>query len=292
MGKRKFGNSGLEVSLLGFGGGHIGGNDMDSREVENLILGSIDAGITLFDTARSYGLSEERLGQVLRYRRNEIILSTKVGYSIPGYEDWTYDCVIAGVDEALRLLQTDYIDIVHFHSCPLSILQKGEVTEALLKTKSEGKIRCAAYSGENDELKFAINSGSFDSVQTSMNIFDQKSSRAYIPGALLNGMGVIAKRPLGNCPWKFVTRPYGQYSEEYWMRMKMMQLDFGEQWTEISLRFVAFHSGADSLIIGTNKIEHLLLNAKMLENGSLPEETVKHIVSSFEKFDDNWVGMI
>ena len=292
MEKRKFGTSGIEVSVLGFGGGHIGGTDMEETEVEKLISASIEAGITLFDTARSYGASEERLGNCLKSKRNKIVISTKVGYSIPGYEDWTYQCIIAGVDAALKLLQTDYLDIVHFHSCPLSTLQRGEVTEALLKTKADGKIRCAAYSGENDELQFAINSGAFGSVQTSMNIFDQRSLKGYIPDAIRRGMGVIAKRPLGNCPWKFTERPFGQYPEDYWVRMKTMELEFGELWSEIALRFAAFHSGAHSLIIGTNKIGHLLNNARMLENGPLPEDIVNLILNAFNRHDNNWEGLI
>ena len=65
-----------------------------------LLHHALDLGLTLIDTARSYGLSEERIGRHLGRRRDEFVLSTKVGYDAPGHPDWTYGCVIAGVDAA------------------------------------------------------------------------------------------------------------------------------------------------------------------------------------------------
>src|SRR4051812_13673646 len=124
---RAFGDTGLTVSALGFGGGHIGDPATPEPEVERLLNEVLDAGVTLIDTARGYGASEERIGRHLSGRRSEVVLSTKVGYGIPGYEDWTGPCVAAGVDEALRLMRTDRIDVVHLHSCPLEVLERGEV---------------------------------------------------------------------------------------------------------------------------------------------------------------------
>jgi Aldo/keto reductase family. len=70
-------------------------------------------------------------------------------------------------------MKTDYLDIVHLHSCNLDVLKSGEVIEALHKTVEQGKVKIAAYSGENEELKFAVDSNSFGSIQTSVNICDQ-----------------------------------------------------------------------------------------------------------------------
>lgn len=147
----------------------------------------MDLGINLIDTARGYYASEERIGKYISYRRKEFILSTKVGYSIEGYADWSYDIILAGVDNALRLMKTDYIDIVHLHSCDLNSLQRGEVIEALNKTIEQGKVRVAAYSGENEELKFAVDSNKFGSVQTSINICDQIDLDASIKQAKKRG---------------------------------------------------------------------------------------------------------
>jgi aryl-alcohol dehydrogenase-like predicted oxidoreductase len=289
---RVFGKNGFQVPVIGFGAGHIGGNDVTEAEVDTLLNSALDEGITLIDTARAYGASEERIGRYLCHRRHDFILSTKIGYGIQGHEDWTYGCIVAGIDYALRLLQTDYIDIVHLHSCPLWLLQQGVVTSALCAARDSGKIRVAAYSGENEELGFAINSGAFDSVQTSMSLFDQRSARWYASEAIRRRMGIIAKRPIGNCAWKFAERPAGQYAEEYWARMKEMELDFGDAWLETALRYTAFHTGAHSMIIGTGKLSHLQDNIRLLEAGPLAEDTLNLINAKFGAHEAEWGGQV
>ena len=114
------------------------------------------------DTAPSYGLSEERIGRHLGSRRHEYVLSTKLGYGVAGIEDWTGPCITAGIEQALRLMRTDHIDIAHLHSCPRGTLERGDVIEALEQAKAAGKIRAMAYSGENDDLAYALATGRFD----------------------------------------------------------------------------------------------------------------------------------
>lgn len=98
---RNFGTTGLKVTALGFGAGHIGGASMTEREVSVLLHAVVDAGVNLIDTARGYGLSEERIGRHLQHRRGEIVISTKVGYGISGVPDWTHAAVVRGVEESL-----------------------------------------------------------------------------------------------------------------------------------------------------------------------------------------------
>jgi aryl-alcohol dehydrogenase-like predicted oxidoreductase len=152
MQQRAFGNTGFQVSALGLGAGRRGGGDQDEVMVANFLNSALDLGINLVDTARGYGLSGGRIRRYITLRRSEYVLSTKVGYGVPGFQHWTYDYIIAGVDQALRHLQTEMLDIVHLHSCPLSTLQSNGVIAALEKAREAGKIRVAAYSGENDEL--------------------------------------------------------------------------------------------------------------------------------------------
>jgi aryl-alcohol dehydrogenase-like predicted oxidoreductase len=251
----------------------------------------VDSGITLIDTARGYGLSEERIGRYLGHRRSEIVLSTKVGYDIPGYEDWSGPIITAGVEAALHRLRTDYIDIVHLHSCPLDVLQQGDVIDALEQTVAAGKVRVAAYSGDNEPLWYAIESDRFRSIQTSINIADQRVIDTGLPMARERGLGVIAKRPLANAPWRFQVRPEGDYSEVYWERLREMQLDPGDlEWDELALRFVAFLPGVSSCIVGTRSPDHLRRNVAIVEQGPLPEETVHHIRAAFQAHDQEWVG--
>lgn len=291
--ERTFGETGLVVSALGFGAGRIGGPEQDDAEMGRLLNEVVDSGITLIDTARGYGLSEERIGRHLGHRRAEIVLSTKIGYGIPGYEDWTGAIITAGVDTALQQLRTDVLDIVHLHSCPVEVLARGEVTEALERAVAAGKVRVAAYSGDNEPLDYAIASGRFRSIETSINIADQRVIEAGLMQAHERGMGVIAKRPIANAPWRFTSRPVGDYSEVYWERLQAMQLDRGERsWDELALRFVAFLPGVSSCIVGTRSLDHLRRNLAILEEGPLPEETVTFIRDTFKQHDEGWVGQV
>jgi len=292
MKMRAFGKSDIKVSTLGFGAGHIGESNLTEAEISNLLNSVVDLGINLFDTARAYGLSEDRIGKHLAYRRNEIIISTKVGYGISGVSDWTYDSVIMGIDDALKKLRTDYIDIVHLHSCSLEVLQRGEVIEALTKSLENGKIRMAAYSGENDALLFAVSSGKFGSVQFSINLFDQRSIEGILPLTKKQNIGVIAKRPIANVPWRFKEQPYGKYCEEYWLRMKKMNLQLDMDWLEAAIRFTAYTEGVCSCIIGSSSIKNIRQNFMMLEKGKLPDELYQKIRNSFRENDDNWVGQV
>ncbi len=290
---RPFGDTDLVVSALGLGAGQIGNADLDEAEVGRLLNAGVDSGVTLIDTARGYGLSEERIGRHLSHRREEIVISTKVGYSIPGYEDWTGPIITAGVDAALERLQTDYIDIVHLHSCPVEVLARGEVVEALQRTVEAGKVRVAAYSGDNEPLRYAIESGRFRSIETSINVADQRVIDEGLAMARERGLGVIAKRPLANAPWRFPSRPVGHYSEVYWERLEEMQLDPGGlSWDELALRFAAYLPGISSCIVGTSSLDHLRRNVAIVEQGPLPEEVVRSIREAFKAHDEDWVGQV
>ena len=289
---RAFGNTGLKVSALGFGAGEIGDYAISEKESEKILNSVLDLGINLIDTARGYYASEERIGKYISHRRNEIILSTKVGYGIDGYADWSHDIIIAGVDNALKLMKTDYIDIVHLHSCGVEILKRGEVIEALNKTVEQGKVKVAAYSGENEELKYAVNSNFFGSIQTSVNICDQIDLAGSINNAKEKGLGVIAKRPIANAPWKYSERPVGNYVEEYWNRWKTMNLPEQENWLETFLRFSAFADGVDTAIVGTTNIGHLKTNIKIIEQGPLDAELNQLLIEKFRANSQNWLGKV
>src|SRR5262252_823905 len=102
MEMRDFGTTGLRVSAVGFGAASLGDSALGEREAEALLRGALDEGITLVDTARSYGASEERLGRWLGAERRNVVLSTKGGYGVEGLPDWTGDAVARGIDDALR----------------------------------------------------------------------------------------------------------------------------------------------------------------------------------------------
>ncbi len=291
--RRAFGQTGLTVSPIGLGAGQLGSIQLAEKDAERLLFTALDSGINLIDTARGYGLSEERIGRLLAGRRAEFVLSTKVGYDVPGLSDWTYDSVAGGIERALRMLRTDWLDIVHLHSCSLDILREGGVIRALEQARQAGKIRVAAYSGENEALEYAIHSGEFQSVQFSLNVCDQRCLDHTLPLASAHGLGVIAKRPLANSFWRYEERPVGNYAEPYWLRAAVMGLDPGEMgWQAFALRFSAFTPGVHSIIIGTTNPQHLQENLALLAQGPLPPAQYQAARQAFQRHDQGWVGQI
>jgi aryl-alcohol dehydrogenase-like predicted oxidoreductase len=289
---RAFGRTGLSVSPLGLGAGQIGDAALGDREAEALLRGAVDAGVTLIDTARSYGLSELRIGRFLAPVRDTVVLSTKVGYGIDGVPDWTSECVRLGIDRALAVLSTDRIDIAHLHSCPIEVLARGDVVTALVAARDAGKIRCAGYSGDNDALDWAAASGQFDALQMSWSVCDQHAAGA-IARAHRDGLGVIAKRPLANAPWRFAERPIGDEAELYWERWQALALAPHElAWDEIAVRFTAHHPGVSSAIVGTRQLAHLRHNAALVARGALSDGLVAALRDRFDAVGASWPGRI
>jgi aryl-alcohol dehydrogenase-like predicted oxidoreductase len=295
MKRSPFGSTGLEVSLLGFGAMHLNDDRVSEAEAGHLLNAVLDLGVNLIDTARGYGLSEERIGRHLAVRRSEFVLSTKVGYGIPGTQDWTPGCIVAGVDAALVRMRCEHIDIVHLHSCPRHVLERGDVTQALEDCHKAGKLRVVAYSGDNEELDFAIDCGRFGSVQTSISVCDQVNFAHRLPALKARGMGVIAKRPIAGAVWNRPQRPDDHAEGAYWDRWQAMDLAQrmdGMSRTEMALRFVAHCPMVSSCIVGTRSLAHFEENASMVERGPLAENQVGLVREAFQGRDRDWRGLI
>jgi aryl-alcohol dehydrogenase-like predicted oxidoreductase len=291
MRQRPYGETGLMVSVLGLGAMHIGDPGQDEGNVASLLNAALDAGITLFDTAPSYGRSEERIGRHLASRRDEIILSTKFGYGVEGIGDWTGPCITLGIEQALRRLRTDRIDIAHLHSCPRATLERGEVIDALERAKHAGKVRAIAYSGDNDALAYAVATGRFDGFMASLNICDQRVMDEVLPNIGMHGF--IAKRPAANHPWRFNEQPVGDYCEEYWLRWRAMDISsHGHDWGEIAIRFALTPSEVSSAIIGTGSVAHLRQSIAWAEAGGLDADWFEELRAAFRRHDRGWLGQV
>ncbi len=290
---RPLGQTGLTVSVLGLGAGRIGGPETSDAEVDRLLGTALGLGVTLVDTARSYGASEERLGRALQGRRHRVVLSTKLGYGVRDVPDWTGPAVERGVDEALARLRTDVLDVVHLHSCPREVLAAGEVVEALQRTVRDGKVRAAAYSGENDALAWAVRSGAFSVVQCSVSLVDQGGLADPLPGAAARGLGVLAKRPLGNAPWRFEHRPEAFDLAEAWDRFRALRIDpGGERWDVLAARFSAFAPGVTAILLGTASPGHLEAVARAIERGPLDAAQLGRIHAAHAAVGRAWPGRI
>ena len=285
--QRTFGSTGLTVSAIGLGAGQIGERDVTEAEAAEVLNAALDLGVTLIDTAHGYGSSEERIGRHLAGRRDEFVLSTKGGAGIEGHPDWSPGALTASIELSLRRTRSDRIDVFHLHSCPAEVLERGELQDTLDAAVDAGTVGVAAYSGDNAALALAARSGRFGSIETSVNVVDQWNLRNVVGGEA--GLGVIAKRPIANAPWRFAERPTGHYAELYWERLRELDHDPGDlDWAELALRFTAYAPGVDSAIVGTAHVEHLRSNLALAERGPLPADVLERLDQRWREIGDRW----
>jgi aryl-alcohol dehydrogenase-like predicted oxidoreductase len=285
--QRPFGGTGPTVSVVGLGAGQIGEADVSEADAAAVLNGALDLGVTLVDTALSYGTSEERIGRHLRHRRSDFVLSSKGGSGVPGHADWSPAAVRASIEQTLRRTRSERVDVFFLHSCSLEVLQRGDLQETLDDAAAEGLIGVAGYSGDNEALAFAAASGRFGAIECSVNVVDQWNLR-HVVGRHPD-LGVIAKRPVANAPWRFAERPVGHYAELYWERLRELALDPAPLgWTELALRFSAYAPGVHTAIVGTASPEHLRGNVALAEQGPLPAEVLVDIEAAWERVGSGW----
>jgi aryl-alcohol dehydrogenase-like predicted oxidoreductase len=290
---RALGNTGLTISVLGLGAGPLGDGRLAEADADALVGAALDHGITLFDTAPSYGSSEERLGRALSARRRDVVLATKGGYGVPGVADWTGDVIRLGIEAALMRLRTDVIDIFFLHSCDAQTLQREDILVELDRARSAGKIRTAGYSGENEALAAAILSGHFGVVECSVSPFDRASLAGAISEAAARGIGVLAKRPLANGAWQHGAAPQAPDVRTYWERAQKMQLDPSPlTWPEALVRFAAFADGVSSALVGTSSRDHLRAAVAAIARGPLEPEHRARMDSAWTLHGSSWSGVI
>lgn len=301
--RRKFGKTDMEVTVLGFGGAEIGYRKTDQEIIDRLLNSALDAGLNVIDTAECYAGSEESIGRAVSGRRKEFYLFTKVGHMEPGEAGWSADSIGRSIDRSLERLKTDYVDVVHLHSCALETLQKGECIEALERARRAGKTRYIGYSGDSKAALYAVESGRFDSLQTSCSYADQEAIDLTLPKAQERNMGVIAKRPIANAVWRHDQQPAEGYVVEYWKRSNQLGYDFtkGEARRDpgpngaagMALRFTLAAPGVHVAIVGTSNPERWKQNAEMLREGGplLPERYEKIRARWKEAASQDWHGL-
>jgi aryl-alcohol dehydrogenase-like predicted oxidoreductase len=299
MEKRRLGKTDMDVSVLGFGGSEIGYEKASRETVAELLNSALDAGLNVIDTAECYHNSEELIGQTVSKRRKEFYLFTKCGHphGFGEHADWSKNSILESIQRSLQRLKTDKIDIVQLHSCSDTELRKGEAIEALQTARERGYTRYIGYSGDSHAARFAVETGAFDTLQTSINIADQESISLTLPLAREKKMGVIAKRPIANAAWKTGHRPIDSYHHEYFERLRKLNYDFLhrdlEKSISIALRFTLSIPGVHTAIVGTQKPERWEQNAKLLDEGALDDAEFHAIRERWEECAPRtWIGQI
>jgi aryl-alcohol dehydrogenase-like predicted oxidoreductase len=208
---RKFGSTGFQVSEIGFGAWAIGGNAFgnsygptEDEESLKAIKTALDLGCTFFDTADVYGHghSEELLGRALKGNRERVVIATKGGsdfYHNPPRLNFTGDHLAFAVEQSLKRLQTDYIDLYQLHNPPFSVIEHGRLFEPLEKLKQQGKIRFYGVSIHDPaEGLMALKHGKPAAFQVVYNYLRRDAAEELFPRAIAEGIAIVAREPLAN----------------------------------------------------------------------------------------------
>ena len=208
---RTLGDSGLLVSVVGLGCNNFGGR-LDHARTQAVVDAAIDEGITLLDTAESYGgkgASEVALGAALKGRRDQVVLATKFGGADVGYGPAAgakggRKYIRLAVEKSLTRLQTDYIDLYQLHT-PDPATPIDETIAALSELVAEGKVRYLGHSNFAgwqiaDAAHTALGSGRapFISAQNHWSLLERGSEQEVVPAARHFGLGVLPYFPLAN----------------------------------------------------------------------------------------------
>lgn len=214
---RRVGKSGLTVSTVGLGCNNLGRANTvtESQDATDAVVHSaLDAGITLFDVADTYGrepgLSETMLGKALGGRRHEVVLATKFGMDMKGASGPDFGArgsrryIIQAVEASLRRLGTDWIDLYQFHT-PDPLTPIDETLSALDTLVSSGKVRYLGHSNragwqiaQAEYVARELGGPRFISTQNHYNLLDRRAELEVTPAAEEFGLGVLPYFPLAN----------------------------------------------------------------------------------------------
>lgn len=305
---RKLGNTDLELSTITYGAFAIGGNMWGGNEQKDSIesvRASIDHGVTTLDTAPFYGfgLSEEMIGQAIKgYDRSKIQLLSKFGLvwdgsnqgrgehffdaedagkTIPIYKYASKVNVIKEVEESLRRLQTDYIDLLQIH-WPDNTTPIAETMEALDTLIQQGKIRAAGVSNYSvDQVKEAHQTLNIASNQVGYSMLNKGVEQDLVPYALDNNLGIIVYSPMER---GLLTGKYfrdgklkdNDHRNGYFQQFDLQKVevflkaitplanDKGATLSQLVLRWTSLQPAISVVLAGARNAEQAIANAKAM----------------------------
>ena len=305
MTTKPLGNSGLQVTALGFGAWPIGGttygdtSPADGREALGRYL---DLGGRLIDTARAYRTSESIIGEVLRSRnmRSEIVLASKTKANTP-------EGILLDLETSLRELGTDYLDIYYLHQPPANAGERDVALAAMSKLQEEGKIRVigASISGPDVTAKTEqmcrdyIATGQIGVIQLIFSIFRQ-GLRSILPLAQENGVGIVGRTVLesGFLTGKYTpgtTYPEGDHRNRWTPEQRDRIFESVEQVRAIigspahesidlistAIRFAMDEPGIDTVILGAKNAHQSEQTFRIDQFPPLPEPIRQQLIETF-----------
>jgi aryl-alcohol dehydrogenase-like predicted oxidoreductase len=288
---RPLGSSGLLVSVVGLGCNNFGSR-VDLEGTRAVVTAALDNGITLFDTADTYGNkggSETLLGHILRTRRDDVVLATKFGNDMGGAYGPDFNArasrryIRKAVEGSLRRLQTDYIDLFQLHA-PDAFTPIEETLAALEEIVRDGKVR---YVGSSNLVAWQIAdaewtaraSGTirFISAQNHYNLLERSIEAELIPAAQKYGIGVLPYFPLANgiltgkytrdsqpSPGTRLAGRQDELTDEIFDRVEALETfarERGRSLLDVAIGGLAAQPAVTSVITGATTAEQIRANA-------------------------------
>ena len=262
----EFGNTGLKVTRLGYGAMELTECPEDlANDLLNLVL---DSGINFIDTSIDYGDSEKLIGKFISHRRSEFFLASKCGCPIGAGGDhiFTKENITNGINQSLKLLKTDYLDLVQLHNPIKNVVEENDVIQTLLDIKQDGKVRFIGTSSFLPFLPDHVAMGVFDTFQIPYSALNREHENL-ITSASKSGAGTIIRGGVSKGEFGR-NREWENYSKSNLDDL----LDEGESRTAFLLRFVLSHPHLNTTIVGTKNLEHFKENINTANKGKLSED--------------------
>ncbi|MGW8124052.1 aldo/keto reductase [Roseivirga echinicomitans] len=258
-------NSELQISEIAFGCMSM---DLSRNDNEQLIHAAIGGGINYFDTADLYdqGKNEEVLGRALKGKRSEVIIATKVGNQLrPDGSGWDWnpskDYILKAVDQSLKRLQTDYIDIYQLHGGTMED-PINEVIEAFEQLKAAGKIRNYGISSiRPNVIREYVDSSNIANVMMQYSLLDRRPEEQMLDLLESNSVGLMARGGLakGLLAGKISTTYLNYKAQEIGLLLSEMKkfTDDNTKLSHVALQWILSHTAVTSAVVGIRTKEQL-----------------------------------
>ena len=280
------GRTGETVTNLGYGAMELRSRRVEDVDADRILNAVLDAGINVIDTAPDYGMSEEHIGRAISHRRDEYFLASKCGCPVgaavgesatgPREHVFTRENIRAGVEQSLRRMRVEHLDLVQFHMSPdPETLAEHDAVAELVALRAEGKIRFLGISGTLPNLPAQIDTGLFDAFQIPYSAVEREHEESITAAARAGGGTIIrggVAKGMRDAPRDYPERyrETMQARKERFERTDIQDL-LGEMTPmEFMLRFTISHPDAHTTIVGTKNPEHLAANVAAASKGPLP----------------------
>jgi len=286
------GSTHLEVSPIGLGTVEIGlpygigvKNLPTEKEAEAILKTAVDLGVTYIDTARSYGVAEERIGKSGIAKLDNIVIGTKCGQFLKQEPDLSgpdlEKRIRADIDTSRKMLKQDQLQLVQFHNELDDFTNYKELIEIFQKLKDEGKVARfgVATRGEAAPLA-AYASGFFETSQLAYNILDQRLAQTVLPQAQAKNIGVINRSVLlKGALTKAADKLPDQLAPLKHNAQQAAEIaaKLGLQLPELAIRFALSHPAVSTILIGTIAPEHVKTALAAAAAGPLDQSTLDQL---------------